>query len=182
MKASFIVQSVATIPGYKKIYLHFSSPKTGLERLLVEDFSKPRYIGGREPKWSLYVGNPAPQIIEGEVARQWTPSYKKFSWQRFWAQLRLQNPSYSEECRCGVWTRSDKAYLRHKKHCLVMKEFKIFMARIENTHVYKEWMKDEGKTKRKKAKPKDAVTSRARRRKKSPKAVTQKVRKRDAHK
>lgn len=182
MKAEFIVQHVATVPGYQKIYLYFSKPTTGLERMLVEEFRKPRYIGGKEPKWSLYVGSPVPQIIEGTVARQWSPSFRAFSWQRFWQQLKRDNPSYSFECRCGTWTRSDKSYLKHKKHCLVMKEFKVFLARVENTQAYKEWLKDEGKAKRKKAKPKTSVKSRARRGKDSSKTTKKKIQRRNTSK
>lgn len=185
MKCHITTQHVASVPGYQKIYLHFSGPKNGLERLLVSilDFKKPRYIGGKEPKYSLYVGKPQEQIIEGAVARQWTPSFKKFAWTRFWAELRKDNPSYTFECRCGVWTRSDKAYNKHKKHCAVMKEFKSFLARIENTKIYQEWLHDESQRKRKTGKRiKTVATRRNKSRTKAVTASKKKVAKRRIHK
>lgn len=152
MKCEITIQHVAAVPGYEKIYLQFSKPENGLERLLVSalKFKTPKYVAGKEPKCSLYVGAPVEKIIEGAPARQWTPSYKKFSWQRFWAEMKEQNPSYSFECKCGTWLRSDKLYNRHKKHCLVMKEFKVFLARIENFQTYKDAENVERKDKRKK--------------------------------
>lgn len=154
MKCEVLTRHVAAVPGYEKIYLHFTKPQTGLERLLASEFNfgKPKYVGGKEPKYSLYVGHPEQQIIEGTLPRQWSPSYKKFSWRRFWDELRKENQLYKLECRCGVWNKNEKVYLRHRRHCSVMKEFKKFLDRIENYKTFQDAHEHDSKRKEKKTK------------------------------
>lgn len=154
MKASVTIQHVAGVAGYEKIYIQFSRPKSSLERLLVSELATKRYVGGKEPKCSLYVGAAQEKIIEGDTARQWSPSYKKFSWNRFWKELRKQNPSYQFECRCGIWNKSDKSYRAHKKDCATMREFKVLLARLENSQIYQEALDARSKDKRKKKRAK----------------------------
>lgn len=182
MKANVTIQHVAGVAGYEKIFFQFVKPKTGLERLLVSEFGMKRYIGGKEPKVSLYVGAPEERIIEGDVARQWTPSYKKFSWQRFWKELRAQNPAYQFECRCGLWTKSDKTYREHKKDCATMREFKVFLARIENSQIYQDALDAQRKSSRKTKQAKTATKRNKQRRTSTAKKATKTVAIRSARK
>jgi hypothetical protein len=182
MKANVHIQHVAAVPGYEKIYIEFIKPTTGLERLITSTFTKPQYVAGKEPKYSLYIGSPEPQFIEGNVARQWTPSYKRFSWQRFWQALKAQNPAYTLECRCGVLNKNAKSYSHHKKHCAVMKEFKVFLNRIETSQIYQEYVNAERKSKRKKKVSKTDIKQRTKRRTKTIEAPKEKVAKRRTRK
>jgi hypothetical protein len=176
MKCKLTIQHVAALPDYQKIFLEFHSSESSLERLLVSELKAKRYVAGKEPKCSLYVGAVEEKIIEGAMARQWSPSYKKFSWNRFWKELRAQNTSYQFPCRCGMWNKSEKTYKAHAKDCATMKEFKVFLARLTTSQIYQEAL-DAQRANKRKSKKRDKTDTKLKKQRRSStaKEATKKV-------
>lgn len=179
MKAK-ITTEFTTQQGYKKYYLSFYSAKESERRLLKAlTFDKPVYIGGAEPKFSLYAGELKKEVVEIIAPVVRAPARSIFE---FWQILHREQPDvYIYDCICGMWFKNLRLWQSHHRKCMVLKAKAPLYAYIKSTVTYKEY--DESPRKKKKKKRKDNVDTKDRvhRKRSRSKTHSNKVSKRSAY-
>ena len=141
MKAKLHIESTK-IKGYQKLYLQFYKPRSELETELLKALGqkRPKYIAGKEPRFSLYVGSPLAKEVEiASLSISWNTSGNSISMSEFWSRMRKQDPTrYKESCRCGCWFKSVGDLQSHRSRCAVLKYYQPLFERISKMQLVKE--------------------------------------------
>jgi len=153
MKCEIKTEYVAGIPNYKKVYLHFIKPETKTERRLCRDLEAVRYVFGKEPRFSLYVGTFPIQIaLEQPIVR--ISDAPTATVTEFLDKMYADAPGLYTHgpCRCGMKFKTARSHVEHRRRCAVMKAFRPFLAYLETMETWKD-AEQAGLVKRKSKKP-----------------------------
>jgi hypothetical protein len=152
MKASLLSISTA-LPGYRKLYLCFYVSGNTLSRKVAKALQRasPLYVAGVEPKVSLYLGKPEEKkpepIVHAKVIKTKAANLSGLS---FYERLKVEDPSYIHDCRCGCKFRVKKQWLRHKAKCSVLHSLRDLFQRVDKSAIADQY----GDKKKQKAKEK----------------------------
>lgn len=157
MKVS-LHREFTSLPGYRKLYLCFNVSGNTLSRKVAKALQRasPLYVAGVEPKVSLYLGNPEEKkpkpIAHAKVIKTKAANLSGLS---FYERLKVSDPAYIHDCRCGCKFKVKKHWLRHIKKCSVLHSLRELFQRVNKSAVadqYGEKKKERAKEKRRAAK------------------------------